>query len=158
VKAARDAARTVLGAPWIDAIATPLDTCGRVQLKGERYGRLVAAKDHDPLLAALLENYRLWCPKQEWCAKDPENVASKSSTLFDTVAVYLATSRGLVNVERLGVRVSDDGSTIPDPKARPLGWATTWKGLDGYEEFLVERLLGPTVPAPAAARAPTSRP
>ena len=145
VKGAPDAARAVLGAPWLDAVVTPLDTCGRVQLKGERYRRLVAAKETDPLLAALFENFRLWCPRQEWCAKDPECVVAKSSTLFDTVAVYLAISRDLVNVERLGVRVGADGSTVPDPAARPLGWATTWKSLDAYEELLVKRLLSPTV-------------
>jgi inosine-uridine nucleoside N-ribohydrolase len=153
VRAAVSAARAALGAPWHDAVITPLDTCGRVQLKGERYARLVAAKDKDPLVGALLENYRLWCPSQEWCAKDPENVAAKSSTLFDTVAVYLALSRDLVTVEPLGVRVGDDGSTTPDPKAPAYGWATGWKNLDAYEEFLVRRLLGPAVPRPAAAAA-----
>lgn len=155
VKAAAEAARAVLGARWQDAVITPLDTCGRVQLKGERYARLVAAKDEDPLVGALLENYRLWCPNQEWCAKDPENVAAKSSTLFDTVAVYLALSRDLVKVERLGVKVGDDGRTTPDAKAPVFGWATAWKSLDAYEQFLVDRLLGPTVPGPAV---PSPRP
>jgi inosine-uridine nucleoside N-ribohydrolase len=150
VKAAPDAARAIFQAPWIDAVVTPLDTCGRVQIKGERYRRLVAAKDKDPLLAALLENYRLWCPNQDWCAKDPENVVAKSSTLFDTVAVYLAMSRDLLTVERLGVKVGDDGSTTPDASGRTLGWATDWRSLDAYEETVVERLTGPTVPARVA--------
>jgi inosine-uridine nucleoside N-ribohydrolase len=153
VKAAPEAARAVLQAPWKDAVVTPLDTCGRVQLGGERYKRLLAARGRDPLVAALLDNYAVWCPNHDWCAKDAEYVAAKSSTLFDTVAVYLATSRDLVTVEQLGVRVGDDGSTSLDPSGRPLGWATEWKSLDAFEELLVSRILGPG-PAPAAKPAP----
>jgi inosine-uridine nucleoside N-ribohydrolase len=161
VKASPAAARAVLQAPWAEAVVTPLDTCGRVQLSGERYRRLAAAKDKDPLVDALLENYRVWCPQHDWCARDATFVADKSSTLFDTVAVYLAISSDLVKVERLGVSVSDDGRTTVDAKAPALGWATEWKSLDAFEELLVTRLAGPapaqTAPgqtAPAASAHP----
>jgi inosine-uridine nucleoside N-ribohydrolase len=140
VKANPEAARVLLAAPWIDAILTPLDTCGVVQLEADRFARVRDSKD--PLLRALMENYRLWCPHQEYCAKDPEFVAAKSTTLYDTVAVYLALSRDLVITEELGVRVTVEGMTVPDEKARRLGWATRWKSLDRFEEFLVERLTG----------------
>ena len=45
VKASVPAARAVLAAPWVDAIATPLDTCGLVQLRGERYARIRDSND-----------------------------------------------------------------------------------------------------------------
>jgi inosine-uridine nucleoside N-ribohydrolase len=142
VKADPRAARTLLGAAWADAIVTPLDTCGHVRLEGERYARLRASKD--PLVQALLENYRLWCPRADWCANDSQNVALKSTTLFDTVAVYLAFAQELVTVERLGVRVGDDGMTTLDPAARGrLAWATSWKNLDAFEDLLTARLTGP---------------
>jgi inosine-uridine nucleoside N-ribohydrolase len=141
VKASPAAARALLGAPWVEAVATPLDTCGLVQLKGERYARIRDSKD--PLARAVIDAYRLWCSRREWCAKDPEFVASKSSTLFDTVAVYLAISRDLVKTETTGVRVTDEGMTVPDPAARPLAWATEWKDLDGFEEWLTARLAAP---------------
>lgn len=140
VKAAPAAARAVLGAPWAAGIVTPLDTCGTVQLKGEPYARVLASTD--PLARAVVENYRLWCPHHEWCTKDPEHVSAKSSTLFDTVAVYLAFARDLVAVERLGVSVKDDGSTVPDAAARPLDWATDWKDKDAFEELVASRLSG----------------
>jgi inosine-uridine nucleoside N-ribohydrolase len=139
VKASAAAARALLQAPWREAIVTPLDTCGLVTLQGERYARLRASKD--PLLVALFENYELWCRTKPWCAKEPDRVATRSSTLFDTVAVYLAVARDLVVTEALGVRVTDDGMTLPDPAARQLLWATAWKDLDGYEEWLTRRLL-----------------
>ena len=141
VKASPAAARALLAAPWVDAVATPLDTCGLVQLKGERYARVRDSKD--PLARAVIDNYRLWCHRQEWCAKDPEYVTAKSSTLFDTVAVYLAISRDLVRTETTGVRVTDEGMTVPDPAARPIVWATEWKDLDAYEEWLATRLAAP---------------
>ncbi len=142
VKAEPAAARVLLGASWADSIVTPLDTCGRVRLDGERYARLRASKD--PLVQALLENYRLWCPRVDWCEKSSEQVATRSTTLFDTVAVYLAFAHELVTIERLGVRIGDDGMTIPDPSAaRPLGWATAWKDLEAFRDLLTARLTGP---------------
>jgi inosine-uridine nucleoside N-ribohydrolase len=141
VRANVDAARTLLAAPWVDAILTPLDTCGLVQLKGDRYARV--RDSTDPLVQALMENYRIWCPLNEWCRDDPDQVKAKSSTLFDTVAVYLAQDRSLVKTETLGVRVTDDGKTVPDETAPALDWATGWKSLDRFEELLTERLLSP---------------
>jgi hypothetical protein len=100
----------------------------------------------DPLLRGLIEAFGTWCRNRDGCAKDPAFVAAKSSTLFDCVAVYLAISRDLVKTETTGVRVTDEGMTIPDPAARPLAWATEWQSLDGFEEWLTARLMGPTTP------------
>ena len=141
VKARPAAARALLGAPWKDAVSTPLDTCGLVQLKGERYARVRDSRD--PLTRAVIENYRLWCRTKDWCVDDAEHVTAKSTTLFDPVAVYLAISRDLVKTETIGVRVTDEGMTVPDPAARPLAWATDWKDLDGFEEWLAGRLAAP---------------
>jgi inosine-uridine nucleoside N-ribohydrolase len=144
VKSEKAAARAVLAAPWSDAVVTPLDTCGRVRLSGERYARIRASGD--PLLRGLIEAFGLWCRNRDWCAKDPAFVATKSSTLFDTVAVYLAISRDLVKTETTGVRVTDAGLTVPDPSARPVAWATEWRSLDGFEEWLTSRLTAPAAP------------
>ena len=144
VKASLAAARAVLSAPWREAIVTPLDTCSRVQLSGERYGRVRGSAD--PLLRGLIEAFGVWCRNRDSCATDPAFVATKSSTLFDCVAVYLAISRDLVKTETMGVRVTDEGMTVPDPAARPLDWATEWRDLAGFEEWLTARL---TAPAPA---------
>jgi inosine-uridine nucleoside N-ribohydrolase len=144
VRAEPKAARALLQAPWRDALVTPLDTCGRVTLDGARFARVRASQD--PLVQVLLENYRLWCPHADWCPKDGQS-ETRSTTLFDAVAVYLAFAHDLVTVERLGVRVADDGATVPDPAAPPLGWATSWKSLDGFRDLLTDRLLGETGPA-----------
>lgn len=140
VRADPAAARALLGAPWRDAISTPLDSCGQVQLKGERYARVRDSRD--PLARALIEGYRLWCRSRDWCVKDADFVAAKSSTLFDTVAVYLAITRELVRTERLGVRVSDEGMTVIDEDGPPLEWATEWKDLPAFEEWLATRIAG----------------
>jgi len=58
VKANPAAARALLSAPWREAILTPLDTCGRVQLAGERYARVRGSSD--PLLRGLVEAYGIW--------------------------------------------------------------------------------------------------
>jgi inosine-uridine nucleoside N-ribohydrolase len=141
VKTEKAAARAVLSAPWKEAVVTPLDTCGRVQLTGKRYARV--RESGDPLLRGLVEAFGIWCRNRDWCVKDPSYVTAKSSTLFDTVAVYLAISRDLVKTETVGVRVTEEGMTVPDPSAHPVTWATDWTSLDGYKEWLSTRLTGP---------------
>jgi inosine-uridine nucleoside N-ribohydrolase len=136
VKAAVKPAQQVLSAPW-DITITPLDTCGLVTLDGERYRRLLQATN--PVACAIIQNYRHWCASN----KHPEEAERHSSTLFDTVAVYLAISQDLCKMERLPIRVSDDGFTLIDEKGKPMNVATEWKSLDGYRDFLVERLTRP---------------
>ena len=134
VKAAPKAAQQVLSAPW-EITITPLDTCGLVTLDGDRYARLL--KSNDPVVRTILENYRLWSSGQ----KDPTVAERHSSVLFDTVAVYLAFTHELCRMENLGIRVSDDGFTLIDEHAKRMEVATGWNTLDGYRDFLVNRLL-----------------
>jgi inosine-uridine nucleoside N-ribohydrolase len=133
VKANAAACRRALSAPWSVTI-TPLDTCGVVRLKGEKYAAVKGSKD--PLTRALVENYRIWC------GKDPERADRESSVLFDTVAAYLSFSEELLVMEKLGIRVTDDGFTRMDEKAKILSCAMAWKDLGAYEDFLVRRLAG----------------
>ena len=136
VKADPKSCQTVFAAPW-DKTITPLDTCGLVNLDGERYRRVRDSKD--VIAATVIENYRTWSK-----FADSRDAAAEhhSSTLFDTVAVYLAISQEFCQMERLGVRVTDDGFTVIDPQANPVTAATAWKNLDGFRDFLVTRLTG----------------
>jgi inosine-uridine nucleoside N-ribohydrolase len=134
VKAAVKAARQVLSAPW-EITITPLDTCGLVTLEGERYRRVLEATD--PVASTIIQNYRLWSRSNN-TRHDAER---RSSVLFDTVAVYLAFSQDLCRMERLGIRVSDDGYTLIDQQAKPMNVATGWKSLDHYRDLLVQRLV-----------------
>lgn len=134
VKADAKACQRAFTAPW-DIVITPLDTCGLVGLDGERYRRVRDSKDM--IASTVIENYRLWCK----AGNQPKEAAEQhSSTLFDTVAVYLACSQDLCRMERLGIRVTDDGFTRIDPQAKVVSVATEWKSLDGFKDFLVKRL------------------
>jgi inosine-uridine nucleoside N-ribohydrolase len=131
------ACQRVFAAPW-DATITPLDTCGLVRLEGEKYRAVYECQD--VLVRALIENYRVWAHDRERGGRlDAE---SRSSVLFDTVAVYLAFSEELLVMERLGIRVTDDGYTVIDQSARPIDCAMAWKDLPSFENFLVQRLTG----------------
>ena len=135
VKADPKALQAVFGAQW-DITITPLDTCGLVRLTSERYRRV---RDHPSRCAAdVIPNYRLWLIAN---SASPANAADRySSTLFDTVAVYLAQRQDLCIMEKLHLRVTDDGMTVIDPQAREVNVATQWKDIGAYEDFLVERL------------------
>jgi len=132
--------RTVLSAPWRDILLTPLDTCGRVGLGGERYHAIWSATA-DPMLRALIASYCVFAPRQNWMACDYFPV--RSTTLYDCVAVYLAYSEDLVETETIQFEVTDDGFTRRSAsgpfRARV---AIRWKSRDGFEAQLAGRLLG----------------
>ena len=57
------------------------------------------------------------------------------------MAVYLAESEVLLEIEELGIRLDDAGKMHVDAEARPLRVATRWKSLEAFHEWLAERLL-----------------
>jgi inosine-uridine nucleoside N-ribohydrolase len=133
------ALRAVLSAPWRDILLTPLDTCGFVSLAGERYHAIWSATG-DPMLRAVIGSYCIFAPLQTWMKCD--FFGTKSTTLFDCVAVYLAYSEDLVETETIAFQVTDDGYTrraAGGPfKARV---AIRWRNMDGFEAQLAGRLL-----------------
>ncbi len=149
VKAFAKEAQKVFTANW-DITITPLDTCGLVQLKGQKYQKVLNRKS--PSTQALIENYRAWyrqgilskekdISESELTKRVDKKLNSSSSTLFDTVAIYLAMSTDLVKMEKLGVKVTDDGYTRIDKNAKVINCATEWKDLGAFEDFLVDRLI-----------------
>jgi len=137
VKADPKALQAVFAAPW-DITITPLDTCGLVILAGDKYRRVLDSTNR--IVADLIANYRVWLVNQPALAADMAD--HHSTTLFDTVAVYLALRPDQCVMEKLNLRVTDDGFTVIDPQARPVNVAAQWKDLGAYEDFLVERLAG----------------
>jgi inosine-uridine nucleoside N-ribohydrolase len=132
------ASQTVFTADWVDMTITPLDTCSLVVLKRDKYKKVLDSAS--PMAKAVIENYRVWLKSGDMNEAD---VNVKSSTLFDTVAVYLAMRNDLLKMENLGIRVTDDGFTAIDEKARKINCATEWKNLGAFEDLLVERLTNP---------------
>ena len=148
VKAYVKDAQKVFTAPWKMTI-TPLDTCGIVQLEGGKYQRVL--RKNSPLTRALIANYHAWYRQglisqnknligPELHSQINQKLQSSSTTLFDTVAIYLAMSTNLVKMEKLGIKVTDDGYTKIDEAAKVINCATEWKNLGAFENFLVERL------------------
>jgi inosine-uridine nucleoside N-ribohydrolase len=135
------ALRAALAAPWRDVLLTPLDTCGTVGLDGARYHAIWSATG-DPMLRTLIQSYCIFAPRQTWMKCD--YFATRSTTLFDCVAVYLAYSEELVHTETISFDITDDGFTRRSAtgafKARV---AIRWKNKDGFEAQLAGRLLGP---------------
>ena len=148
VRAFAKEAQKVFTAPW-DMTITPLDTCGIVQLKGQKYQKVL--NNDSPLTNALMENYRAWyrqgirndnkdLTREELDKRVDQKCNSGSSTLFDTVGIYLAMSTELVKTEKLPIIVTDDGYTRIDNKGKEINCATEWKDLGAFEDLLVERL------------------
>ena len=138
VKAFASDAQKVFRADWGKTI-TPLDTCGIIALKNEKYQKVF--KSNRPLAKELMEAYRQWFSKVEWLDKSKMDVSKTSTTLFDTVAVYLAVSQELVKMEELPLIVNDEGFTLIDEGGDKVKAAMEWKDLGAFEDWLVERLI-----------------
>ncbi|MBM4024880.1 MAG: nucleoside hydrolase [Planctomycetes bacterium] len=147
VKADVEAAKTVFTAPWPITI-TPLDTCGLVVLRGDKYQKIL--QRNSPITRNLLENYRVWFRDGLRGRQDlddtgrdrltDEKLKTSSTVLFDTVAIYLAIRKDLVEMKPLPIRITDDGFTRVEEGAKTVDCAVQWSDLDGYERWLVERL------------------
>ncbi len=143
VKADPIAFRNVLQAPWQEIVLTPLDTCGIIVLDGSRFQQLRASSDK--LIEALLENYRIWAKLVTWATFTDEDLQTKSSTLFDTVAIYLAYSEKYLEMQTIPIRVTDEGLTVPDNQGMPVRVATNWHDQDAFHDHLLDRLCNPKV-------------
>ena len=82
-----------------------------------------------------MENQEIWKRQGGWL-KDVD----QTSILYDCVAVHLAYSTRFLRMQRMGVRVRNDGFTVADAKAPELNSALEWKDLKGLEDLLVKRL------------------
>lgn len=129
--------QAVFSAPWECSI-TPLDTCGIVTLKGERCEKVFSSER--PLMKALMENYRAWLKKVTWLTEKPDP-SKASTTLFDTVAVYMAFSEKWLAMEDLPLKVTDDGMTVIDDEGAVIRCATGWQDMEAFKDLLVERLI-----------------
>jgi inosine-uridine nucleoside N-ribohydrolase len=127
--------KRVFEAEWPKTI-TPLDTCGNIILLGERYQKINNATN--PFATNIIENYKMWA-KSPWAKKQLKN--GKSSVLFDLVAIYLAFSNELLNMEELKIEVTDKGNTIISEKPKhPMKVATSWKDQESFFDMIVNRL------------------
>ncbi len=137
---APDALRRVLAAPWSDILLTPLDTCGLAVLDGEHY-HLVWSATSDPMLRSVIENYCYFAARVSWMNCD--FFALRSSILFDCVAVYLAYTEDLLEIEPVRFDVTDDGFTRRNEKgAFSARVALRWRNLAAFHEHLTARLFG----------------
>ena len=137
VKGNVEAFRMALQADWRSFKITPLDTADPVVLSGEHYDRIRAADD--PMLNALIENYRIWADRVTWTEVDYFD--ERSSTLFDVVAVYMAYSHEHLAFETIPITITDDGFTRRDADGIPTRIAMDWTDLNAFYDHLTRRLL-----------------
>lgn len=133
------ACQKVFTTPWHLSI-TPLDTCGVVTLSGDNFKQLM--KCQDPLTRAVLDNHFGWFEVvKHWPGFDSLKPDLESSTLFDTVAVYMAFSEQHLVMEDLPIKVTNDGKTMVEDGAQIVRCAMDWKNQAEFENLVTERLL-----------------
>lgn len=139
VGGAREAAQRAYAAEWKQFTIAPLDVTGQLHLAGERYQRIYTSDT--PTARSIIGAYKIFEPNADWVDLD---VTTRSSTLHDAVAVYLAFSEEYLTLKTLPLRVTDDGYTRIDPEnGHPVEVALEWKNEDAFKDLLVERLISP---------------
>lgn len=136
VRADVPAFQAVLNADWLKIEITPLDTCGEIVLDGSRYKRLY--NSDTPTLISLFENYKIFTQLVSWTKID--FFKTRSTVLFDCVAVYMAYSKEGLNYESIPLSVTKDGATIRDPEGRPVDVALSWNDKKSFLNHLAHRL------------------
>ena len=71
-------------------------------------------------------------------------MAQYNDFIFGVLNAY-SIKDGFLVMEKLGVRVTDDGYTRIDENARPVSVATEWRDLGAFADFLAHRLTGTNV-------------
>ena len=127
-------ARTVFAANWRSMTITPLDSCGRILLRDEKFARL--ERSRDPLARLVLRHYDAW-----WAG----HPVGRSTVLFDTVAVYLAFARDLLDVGSASIEIDDEGFTRLRDGGLHLDVAFGWRDLNAFEDLLLARLAPDTM-------------
>ncbi len=131
------AAQVVFSANWHSAAITPLDTCGRIVLTGDLYKRI--EDSDDSLVKNIAEVYHFWLKS----FKDPNwSTPIQSSTLYDTVAVHMASSREFLKMVPMNLVIDDQGFVQESPDGKPFQVAIDWTDQDAYCKFLVDTLTG----------------
>jgi hypothetical protein len=132
------AAQKVYSAGW-DVTIAPIDTAGKVQLEGKCYAQVRDADN--PMAEMVMEHYRIWNERQKR-KKTPHvrDLDRTSSTLWDTVAVYLTFDESLCRIRDIRLRVTDGAITKPDPQGKLIHVAMEWKDLDAFHKMVAERI------------------
>ncbi len=132
-------AKKVFAAPWRRATITPLDTCGlpQISLDAKRFAEL--SQSSDPLAGAIVASYAVWRKSE---GQPPADI---STTLFDTVAIYLAdpSNNNLLKTEPLKISVTDKGLTATSATGTEMDVATSWTDVEEYRDYLLRVLTSP---------------
>jgi len=141
VKQYAHSCQVVFEAPW-EKVITPLDTCGTVALKGERFARVLEAAQVNAITAIVTDNHLQWFEAvRDWPVLQDVDPLRQSSVLYDTVAVYLSFSHDFLAMETLPIVVTPDGKTLIDEAGELVSCAMEWKDKDAFLDLLVERLV-----------------
>lgn len=128
------ASQRVYRADWKKFSIAPLDTAGTLKLDGQHY-KTVLNSSH-PAAATVINAYKEYVRNREG-----SQWKRRSTTLYDTLAVYMAWSTEYVDVEELPLRVTDKGvTTIDREEGHPVYSAIKWKDKAAFKDLLVRRL------------------
>jgi len=124
---------------------TPLDSCGGLELEGNRLERL--SRSNRPLNRELGRRYPAWLHNKKFDGVHPVGERgipfSCTSILFDTVAVHLAYSPKYLQMEHCRLTIDGDGfmhrtATGGVPAAVAVGWSDR----AGFQRELVRTIAG----------------
>ncbi|MPM96063.1 Pyrimidine-specific ribonucleoside hydrolase RihA [bioreactor metagenome] len=138
------AAQRVFAGNWRSFAITPLDSCGNVKLSREEVAKIMHSR-RPPLVDLVNQSiavYSHWRGREELPPLSEENLPDGTSSLFDTVAVYMAYERdGFLNYRELNLNVDAAGLLCEAPSGRKVRTAISWNRKEGFLRHLMSRIL-----------------
>ncbi len=121
----------------------PLDNCGLLRFKGEQYQRILS--HNDPLIKAVIENYKNWWLNCDW-NEQAQDVDYETSVLFDVAPIMYLVCPDCFVIEQLQLSIDDEGNTIIDKENGTLmDVAIGWKDEAMFYQLLEGAMLRETM-------------
>jgi inosine-uridine nucleoside N-ribohydrolase len=118
---------------WRSFKITPIDTCGSVKLTQAQFLELEKA---GPMMKEVIASNRVWTGWDCFHGELPPT----TSTMFDTVAVYMAFSTEWLEMKKLRLCCDDRGCLVEHPDGAIVDTAIRWKDKEKFLDLLMRRL------------------
>ena len=101
----------------------------------------VVNPDTPPVLA--YDNHLSWFEAvQDWPLLKDMDPLRQSSILYDLVAIYIAFSDELLQMEDLPITITPDGKSLVEDAGHIVRCATEWHNKEAFLDLVTERLIG----------------
>ena len=123
----------------MDISMSPLDSSRHIKIDGDNYQRLL--ESNKPEVKALIENYKVWMRKVVELCSCKDLTAETTTSLFDTLPVYMAADGAGIDEIPMNIQITDTGMTVQSTHGRPVRCILKIDDMPGLTAKITNTLL-----------------